>query len=65
MLARLTPTEIRNEAARLWRQSEALAVAGQFPLAREYADEAACLYENAAEIEASRRLFAPIEARTR
>lgn len=58
MLARLNPNELRTEAAKLWRQSEALAVAGQMNLAREYADEAACLYENAAEIEAVRPLFA-------
>lgn len=55
MLARLTTNEIRNEAAKLWRQSQALATAGQNNLARDYANEAACLEQNAAEIEASAR----------
>lgn len=62
MLARLDPNELRTEAAKLWRHSEALATAGQMNLAREYADASACLYENAAEIEAARPLFA--QART-
>lgn len=60
MLARLYPNELRAEAAKLLRQSQALATAGQLTLAREYADASACLYENAAEIEAARPMFAQI-----
>jgi phage shock protein A len=60
MLARLHPNELRTEAAKLWRQSQALATAGQIDLARDYANEAACLEENAAEIEA-----AQVHARSR